>query len=61
MLAGDPMQRGSGGMQRQICHRCAPNIEQNPFGGAPCTGDDTVALPNKICGGGIRSTITFPT
>ncbi|KAK5657966.1 hypothetical protein OQA88_2518 [Cercophora sp. LCS_1] len=61
MLAGDPMQERATGMQRQICHRCVPNYDQNPFGGAPCTGDDTTSLPNKYCGGGIRSTVTFPT
>ncbi|TPX11108.1 uncharacterized protein E0L32_007969 [Thyridium curvatum] len=61
MLAGDPGLRAAEGMQRQICHRCFSNMQQDPFGGAPCTGNDTAALPSKMCGGGIRSTITFPT
>lgn len=60
MLAGDPMLRSSAKVQRGICHRCFPK-NANPFGGAPCTGSDTTALPNKACEGGIRTTITFPT
>jgi hypothetical protein len=61
MLAGDPTLRSAKGMQRGICHRCFSTINQVPFGGAPCTGDDTQAFPTKMCNGGIRSTITFPT
>lgn len=61
MIVGDPMLRTGTGEQKQLCHRCTPNIAQDPFGGAPCTGDDTTALPNSTCGGGIRATITFPT
>ncbi|OCL03098.1 hypothetical protein AOQ84DRAFT_400855 [Glonium stellatum] len=61
MIVGDPMLRSSTGGQKQLCHRCEANVQQSPFGGAPCTGDDTFALPNKACGGGIRATITFPT
>ncbi|KAK8113029.1 hypothetical protein PG984_013555 [Apiospora sp. TS-2023a] len=50
MLAGDPTQRATGGN----------------FGGdnyAPCADKtvDSVALPNKMCPGGIRTTIRFPT
>jgi hypothetical protein len=55
------MLRQKEGQQKQLCHRCFANKEQNPFGGAPCTGDDTYDLPKKQCGGGIRTTITFPT
>ncbi|KAF2189233.1 hypothetical protein K469DRAFT_626136 [Zopfia rhizophila CBS 207.26] len=61
MIVGDPMLRKKQGMQKQLCHRCFSNVEQNPFGGAPCTGQDTESLPNKMCNGGIRATITFPT
>jgi hypothetical protein len=61
MIAGDPAHTSAAGMQRQICNRCVPNYQQSPFGGAPCTGDDTVIIPKKYCGGGIRTTITFPT
>ena len=61
MLVGDPALRQKAGQQKQLCHRCFSNKEQNPFGGAPCTGDDTFDLPKKQCGGGIRTTITFPT
>jgi hypothetical protein len=60
MLAGDPMLRSSVGGDRGICHRCfGANFE--PFGGAPCTGNDTSAFPTEFCAGGIRTTIAFPT
>ncbi|KAF4622756.1 hypothetical protein G7Y89_g14268 [Cudoniella acicularis] len=59
MLAGDPMLR-TAKTQKGICHRCFPK-NQNPFGGAPCTGSDSAALPSKPCAGGIRSSIIFPT
>jgi hypothetical protein len=61
MLVGDSMLRSKQGQQKQLCHRCFSNKKQDPFGGAPCTGDDTFDLPKKQCGGGIRTTITFPT
>ncbi|KAI1215041.1 uncharacterized protein F4807DRAFT_18544 [Annulohypoxylon truncatum] len=61
MLVGDAMLRQAEGQQRQLCHRCFATINQVPFGGAPCTGDDTASLPSKMCNGGIRTTITFPT
>ncbi|KAI1651705.1 uncharacterized protein F4817DRAFT_355745 [Daldinia loculata] len=48
MLVGDPMLRQAEGQQRQICHRCFSTINQVPFGGAPCTGDDTASLPPGI-------------
>lgn len=60
MLAGDPIQADAEGMQPGICHRCFGENQQ-PFGGAPCTGDDTVTLPAGMCLGGIRTTVTFPT
>jgi hypothetical protein len=61
MIVGDAMLRTKTGQQKQLCHRCFSNKKQDPFGGAPCTGDDTFDLPKKQCGGGIRTTITFPT
>ena len=61
MLVGDAGLRQKTGQQKQLCHRCFSNKKQDPFGGAPCTGDDTFDLPKKQCGGGIRTTITFPT
>ncbi|KAI1858027.1 uncharacterized protein JN550_012920 [Neoarthrinium moseri] len=64
MLVGDSMLRKSQGQQKQLCHRCYTNLNQDPFGGAPCadgSGMDTAALPSKACDGGIRATITFPT
>lgn len=61
MLVGSPSLRTAQGQQRQLCHRCFSNKEQDPFGGPPCTGNDTQSLPTTMCGGGIRTTITFPT
>ncbi|KAH7138617.1 hypothetical protein B0J11DRAFT_555322 [Dendryphion nanum] len=61
MLVGDAGLRQKAGQQKQLCHRCFSNMKQDPFGGAPCTGEDTFDLPKKQCGGGIRTTITFPT
>ncbi|KAH6618374.1 hypothetical protein B0J18DRAFT_493262 [Chaetomium sp. MPI-SDFR-AT-0129] len=61
MLVGDATLRTEEGMQKQICHRCEENIEQTPFGGAPCSGADTASFPTGMCHGGIRTTITFPT
>ncbi|KAF2202029.1 hypothetical protein GQ43DRAFT_370082 [Delitschia confertaspora ATCC 74209] len=61
MLAGDPMIRNTTGESRGICHRCFEGENFTPFGGAPCTGNDTTSLPNHFCPGGIRTTITFPT
>jgi hypothetical protein len=62
MLVGDPGLRAGAAQQRQLCHRCFTTKAQEPFGGAPCIGDmDSKELPRKMCGGGIRTTITFPT
>jgi len=64
MLVGDPALRTSAGQQKQLCHRCYTNVQQTPFGGAPCvdgSGMDTAKLPMGGCDGGIRATITFPT
>jgi hypothetical protein len=62
MLVGDAGLRGKEDMQKQLCHRCFTTMQQDPFGGAPCIGDmDTAGLPAQMCGGGVRTTITFPT
>ncbi|KAI1802313.1 hypothetical protein F4811DRAFT_563299 [Daldinia bambusicola] len=63
MLVGEAMLRTAQGQQKQLCHRCYTNVNQTPFGGAPCADRqmDTAFLPNKQCAGGIRATITFPT
>ncbi|KAK0710793.1 hypothetical protein B0H67DRAFT_492988 [Lasiosphaeris hirsuta] len=45
-----------------ICHRCWTATNENTFiGGAPCSGSDTVAIPNDIKCKMIRQTIIFPT
>jgi Domain of unknown function (DUF1996) len=61
MLAGNPMLRNTTGESRGICHRCFEGADFTPFGGAPCTGNDTTSFPDHFCLGGIRTTITFPT
>ncbi len=55
------MLRSTEGESRGICHRCFEGADFKPFGGAPCTGNDTTSLPNTFCPGGIRTTVTFPT
>lgn len=61
MLAGNPTLRSTEGESRGICHRCFEGANFTPFGGAPCTVNDTTTLPDHFCPGGIRTTITFPT
>ena len=61
MLAGNPMLRNTTGESRGICHRCFEGPDFTPFGGAPCTGNDTTSLPDHFCPGGIRTQVTFPT
>ncbi|KAI0867535.1 hypothetical protein GGS24DRAFT_495264 [Hypoxylon argillaceum] len=60
MLVGDSLNRKAATMQKQLCYRCESNMQQNPFGGAPCTGSDTQAFPKEPCGGGWRVSIHFP-
>jgi hypothetical protein len=60
MLVGDPGNRKAASQVRQMCFRCEANKSQSPFGGAPCTGSDTAAFPNKPCGGGWRVSVHFP-
>ncbi|KAK3935158.1 hypothetical protein QBC46DRAFT_323951 [Diplogelasinospora grovesii] len=63
MLAGnaantDPKKVSSG----NICHRCWKSTNDNNFvGGAPCTGSDTVDIPQDTSCKMIRQTIIFPT
>lgn len=60
MLVGDPANRKASAVPSGLCFRCESNMEQNPFGGAPCSGSDVKGFPNKPCGGGWRITVTFP-
>ena len=60
MLVGDPMNTDAKAVPRGLCYRCEANMQQSPFGGAPCTGSDTVSFPKAACGGGWRVTVTFP-
>ena len=54
MVAGDPTVQSK--TYNGICHRCNGNGE----GGAPCDSRDSSNFPTKICPGGIRATIIFP-
>jgi hypothetical protein len=60
MLVGDPGNRKAASVPSGLCFRCESNMQQSPFGGAPCTGSDTKGFPTKACGGGWRVTVTFP-
>ncbi|KAL2173781.1 uncharacterized protein P884DRAFT_303211 [Thermothelomyces heterothallicus CBS 202.75] len=60
MLVGDPNNREESKVPPGLCFRCEANKQQNPFGGAPCTGADTKSFPKSTCGGGWRVTVTFP-
>ncbi|KXX72908.1 hypothetical protein MMYC01_210382 [Madurella mycetomatis] len=56
MIAGNPYLRNKNGTSRGICHRC----NGNGAGFRPCDSSDTSELPTKICPGGIRASIVFP-
>lgn len=60
MYVGDVNNRNASAVPRGNCFRCEANMEQNPFGGPPCTGSDTPGFPTAPCGGGWRVTVTFP-
>jgi hypothetical protein len=60
MLVGDPAHRQANTQQRQLCFRCEANMQQSPFGGAPCSGSDTKEFPKTACGGGWRVSVHFP-
>jgi hypothetical protein len=60
MLVGDPANRDAKKVPRGLCFRCEANMQQSPFGGAPCTGKDIPGFPTAPCGGGWRVTVTFP-
>ncbi|KAI2610082.1 uncharacterized protein GGS25DRAFT_244854 [Hypoxylon fragiforme] len=65
MLSGDAMARSRSDtkLKRQNCFRCYTGPNYGGDVGAPCMDDnvDSEALPNKVCPGGIRSNILFPT
>ncbi|KAK4442295.1 hypothetical protein QBC34DRAFT_455177 [Podospora aff. communis PSN243] len=56
MLTGNPSLRTKAGTIPGICHRCNGNGD----GFAPCDSRDTSEFPLKMCPGGIRATIIFP-
>jgi hypothetical protein len=58
MLAGNPSNRAQPSTPQalSICHRC----NGNGAGFAPCDSRDTSAFPTKICPGGIRASVIFP-
>jgi Domain of unknown function (DUF1996) len=56
MTAGDPTLRTKKGTYPGICHRCNGNGE----GSVPCDAKDSSEFPAKVCPGGIRATVIFP-
>lgn len=62
MLAGDAAETDDSKVDgRNICHRCWTSTNEDNFvGGAPCTGSDTVAIPQDPRCKMIRQTIIFP-
>ncbi|OIW26216.1 hypothetical protein CONLIGDRAFT_671839, partial [Coniochaeta ligniaria NRRL 30616] len=60
MLVGDAANRKASAVPSGLCFRCEANMDQNPFGGAPCSGSDVKGFPKTPCGGGWRVTVTFP-
>ncbi|KAK3321671.1 hypothetical protein B0H66DRAFT_618703 [Apodospora peruviana] len=56
MMTGNPELRSKTGTVPGVCHRCNGNGD----GFRPCDGNDTIEFPAKICPGGIRASITFP-
>lgn len=63
MLAGNAANSDDSQVAKgAICHRCWTSTNENNFvGGAPCTGSDTVAIPQDTKCKMIRQTIIFPT
>jgi hypothetical protein len=63
MLTGDATNGDANRVDKSsICHRCWPSTSENQFfGGAPCTGSDTVDIPADPSCKMIRQTIIFPT
>jgi hypothetical protein len=59
MLVGDAARKSSPGPDRKVCHRCMPASGDNS--NINCGAPDAQSLPKKMCEGGIRSVITFPT
>lgn len=63
MIAGDAGETSDANVDgSNICHRCWTSPDESTFiGGAPCTGSDTVAIPQDQSCKMIRQTIIFPT
>ncbi|KAK4245191.1 hypothetical protein C7999DRAFT_16607 [Corynascus novoguineensis] len=62
MLAGEAANTDDSAVPRgNICHRCWTSESEDQFiGGAPCSGTDTVAIPQDPTCKMIRQTIIFP-
>ncbi|KAI6081545.1 hypothetical protein F4821DRAFT_248981 [Hypoxylon rubiginosum] len=58
MLVGDAAARAKTDV-RKVCHRCMPKT--GDASNVNCGAPDSQELPSKMCDGGIRSVITFPT
>jgi len=62
MIAGDAGETNDANVDgSNICHRCWTSSNEDQFiGGAPCSGGDTVAIPQDPSCKMIRQTIIFP-
>jgi len=62
MLVGDAANSDTNRVSKpNICHRCWTSPNENTFvGGAPCTGTDTVDIPQSASCKMIRQTLIFP-
>ncbi|KAK3362572.1 hypothetical protein B0T25DRAFT_619642 [Lasiosphaeria hispida] len=59
MITGNPDLRSKNGTLAGICHRC--NGGGVRVQAAPCDSADTTEFPTRICPGGIRASVIFPT
>jgi hypothetical protein len=61
MVAGSPNNQDTAKNKGNICNRCWTSSGTNSFvGGAPCTGSDTVEIPQDPKCKMIRQTVIFP-
>ncbi len=62
MLAGNAANTDDNQVSKgNICHRCWTSTSESNFvGGAPCSGSDTVGIPQDAKCKMIRQTVIFP-
>ncbi len=62
MIAGNAANTDDNSVSKgNICHRCWTSTSEGNFiGGAPCSGSDTVGIPQDTKCKMIRQTVIFP-